>query len=259
MTTLLNGKRIVVTRSTEQAQEMGCKLAAFGAIPVYFPAIQLVSLPAVELDEAVAQLATYDWLVFTSGNAVRCFFNRLDKDTVALLSQRTAVSQIAAVGSATVELLAEKGITVDFVPKTFTGEQLAAGLADVRNKRVLLPRAKIGRPEIVDLLKERGAIVTEIGLYDTITAVPTPKALADLEEGADVLTFTSPSSVRNFYKILADCPLIIRQQIDATPSACIGPSTAAELANLGRQAAIVPEAYTIDGLVTAVVDYFAAG
>lgn len=246
-------QRIVVTRSADQADELCAKLAALGATAVRFPVIQFIPLPAPELDAALAHLNDYAWLIFTSANAVRFFFR--DKEN-GRQGEREWISaiRIAAVGSATQELLASYGLPVDFVPAEFTGEQLALGLGDVAGQRILLPRARIGRPEIVALLRERGALVDDIALYDTVTAVPTPQALAELEKGTDVITFTSPSSVRNFYKIRETRPDKFEKPVRSALIAAIGPSTAAEAAKFGLTVEIMPDEYTIDGLVTAVVE-----
>ncbi|HUM70735.1 MAG TPA: uroporphyrinogen-III synthase, partial [Chloroflexota bacterium] len=199
-----------------------------------------------------AHLDQYTWLLFTSANAVRFFWQRLETHRLPITDYRL---QIAAVGSATQKLLVEKGVPVDFVPEEFTGEQLALGLGDVTGRRILLPRAKMGRPEIVNLLRERGALVDDIALYETITAVPTPEALAELEKGADILTFTSPSSVRNFMKIIETRPDRFSKPVRSALVAVIGPSTAAEAEKCGLPIDIMPREYTIEGLVTAVLEH----
>lgn len=249
----LHGKRIVITRSPDLAEPMCAQLAALGAIPICLPVIDFVPLPAPELTAALANLTCYDWLIFTSRNAVHFFWARLQKRDWNLGSGKRPL--IAAVGEATGRVLAEKGVVVDYVPHEFTGEQLALGLGDVSGQWILLPRAKIGRPEIVELLRERGAVVDEIALYETVTAVPTPDALAELDKGVDVITFTSPSSVRNFLDIVKN----MRPEGFSEPFgsvACIGPSTAAAAERLGLTVAIVPDVYTIEGLISAVSDYF---
>jgi uroporphyrinogen-III synthase len=258
----LHGKRIVVTRSPDLAEPMCAQLAALGAVPIRLPVIDFVSLPVPELD-----LAQVDWLVFTSGNGVRFFGERLGRfasgDWVASLLETGL--RIAAVGEATGRLLAERGVTVDFMPEEFTGEQLALGLGDVAGKRILLPRASNGRPEIANILRERGAVVDDVALYDTVTAVPTPDALAELDKGVDVITFTSPSSVRHFLKIVAlPSPSPSQREGDQSSPhrgaqplvACIGPSTAVAAEQQGLTVAVVPDMYTIEGLITAVADYF---
>ncbi len=247
----LHNQRIVVTRSAEQADSLCDKLEALGATPIRFPVIQFDPLPAPELDDALSQLEQYAWLLFTSGNAVRFFLERVAGGKLQVASDWSRIThhalRIAAVGSATQKLLAENDIPVDFVPEQFTGEQLVLGLGDVSGQHILLPRAKIGRPEIVEMLRERGAVVDDIPLYDTVTAVPTPEALAELEKGSDVITFTSPSSVRNFLQIA-------EKKFDRSVQiAVIGPSTAAEAEKFDLTVNIMPNEYTIDGLVNAIV------
>ncbi len=153
----------------------------------------------------------------------------------------------------TADKLAEYEVAADFVPDAFTGAQLARGLGDLAGLRVLLPRAKIGRPETVAVLRERGAIVDDIPIYDTVAAEAPAEALAELERGLDVITFASPSSVRNFLKATAQ----IEQRQDAPALvACIGPSTAAEAGEHGLRVDVVAEEYTVDGLIEALEAHF---
>lgn len=250
----LQGKRIVVTRSRAQAQSMADRLAARGAIPVVVPAIQFDPLPAPELDEALADLARYDWLVFTSGNAVKFFFARFDNYFDGRDGD-PGLPRVAASGSATARKLSARGVAPDFIPDEFVGEALVAGLGDLRGQRVLLPRARIGRPEIVALLEAQGAQVDDIALYDTVTAEPADEALAALTAGVDAVTFTSPSSVRNFLKIL-DGAEVARALLATAVIACIGPITAEEAEQHGLTVAVTPAEYTIDGLIAALADYF---
>ena len=250
----LTGKRILVTRSVQQAAALSQRFAALGATPVTFPVICFVPLPSEPLKTAVSQLSQYDWLIFTSGNGVKYFFDMAGE---ALTGHDGSVTlpKVAAVGSATVRKLTKRGISVDFVPDTFTGQALALGVGELAGKRVLLPRAQRGRPEIVRLLNEQGATVDDIPLYETQTAVPDLAALDELKKGVDVITFTSPSSVRNLFKIVASLPPGSFDMHQAV-IACIGPSTAEEAEKNGLTVLIQPENYTIDGLVTAVANYF---
>jgi uroporphyrinogen-III synthase len=241
----LHRKRIVITRSKEQAASFGDKLDRLGAEPVVFPVIQFVALPPEPLDSALVQLERYDWVVFTSVNAVEFFFRRIDELALTL-----KLPCVATVGSATAVALQSRHIAIDFTPDEFTGEALAAGLGDLTGQKVLLPRAKIGRPQIVDLLRQQGAVVDDVALYDTVTAVPTPDALSQLQQGFDVITFTSPSSVRNFLKITN------KTLPDGSVVACIGPITADEARQNGLNVAIMPSEYTIDGLIQAIGDYY---
>ena len=252
----LSGKRIVVTRSQEQSQEFADKLAALGAEPIVFPVIQFNPLPTDELDAALSKIKTYDWILFTSGNAVDFFFQTIEPSNLQSLISN--LPNVAASGSATAQKLSALGIEADFIPGEFVGEKLVEGLGDLTGKRVLLPRAKIGRPRIAELLREHGAEVDDIGLYDTITAVPTSASLAELQQGFDVITFTSPSSVRNFLKIIEIQDLRGFKNLGGleTTNACIGPITRDQAQESGLTVNIMPEEYTIDALIQAIADYF---
>lgn len=236
----LAGKRIVVTRSQKQAERFGRKLAALGAQPILFPVITFEPLPTKPLHTAIAQ-QNFDWLIFTSVNGVRFF-------EAAQTPLPTNV-KIAAVGGATVTALQANGWVVDFRPKQFTGEQLAHGLGDVYGKSILLPRAEQGRPEIVAHLRQQGAVVIDIPLYRTIGRTATAAELASLASCYDLITFTSPSSVRNFLRIAQTVHGLV---------ACIGPTTAAEAQKYGLNVAIIPQQYTIDSLITAIIAYYSA-
>lgn len=241
--------RVLVTRTANQAAAFSQKLLDAGFTPVEFPVIQLEPLPWGPLDEALTLLPSFDWLIFTSGNAVDFFLRRADALNLVLEN----LPCIAAVGSATARRLAERGIVIDYMPNEFVGTVLVRGLGDLTGKKVLLPRAKIGRPEITDLLQAQGANLTEVALYDTVTAVPTPKAWIEFNRGAAAITFTSPSSVRNFFKIMADYParLIapLEKMLQHTLVVCIGPVTADAATEAGLSELLIPEEYTIDGMV----------
>ena len=246
----LRGRRIVVTRSPEQAPAFCDRLAQVGAEPIAFPTIQFLPLPAEPLDHALRQLDDYDWLIFTSANAVQFFFTRVDE-----LGLAPTLPRIAAVGPATAAVLAERGVAVAFVPNEFVGEELVLGLGDLVGQRLLLPRARIGRPKIVEMLRRQGAQVDDVPLYDTVTANPDPAALAALAQGIDAITFTSPSSVRNFLKILEEAGFD-RAVLSSAAVACIGPVTAQATRDSGLPVAIMPDDYTIEGLIQALTDFY---
>lgn len=243
----LSGRRIVVTRSAEQADELAARLEALGAEAIVFPVIRFVPLPSDALDVAVANLGRYDWLIFTSGNTVRFFC-----EAYRPRERQLRLPPIAASGSATAERLQEAGIQPAFIPEEFVGERLVEGLGDLRGKRVLLPRSRAGRPEIAAMLRERGAIVDDIALYDTLPAEPAGGEWASLAEPVDVVTFTSPSSVRNWAALLERAPERPAGVGPVTLAACIGPVTAEACEKAGLRADIVPGTYTIDGLVAAI-------
>ena len=237
--------RVVVTRRAEQAGSFCERLRSTGMTPVLFPTIQLLPLPAKDLDEALADCGRFEWLIFSSSNVVDFFYQR-----VAALAWTGQLPRTAVVGSATARHLAQRQIQPDFIPEQFTGQALAEGLGDLRDKAVLLPRAQQGRPEIVTALEAQGALVTEIALYDTVTAVPTSEDLAKLAAGYEALTFASPSSVQGFLEIC-------RGDVDDTAViACIGPVTAEAARAAGLAVSLMPEEYTTEGLVRLLAAHF---
>ena len=245
----LTGRRIVITRSPKQAKVLAEKLEKLGGIPLVFPVIRFEPLFPPQLADALARLASFDWLVFTSVNAAQFFLNQVDLVPESL-------PKIAAVGSATADQLERLGFAIDFMPDSFTGEHLARGLGDLMGQEILLPRAKIGRPDIVTLLQEQGAVVHDIPLYDTVTATPTAEMWAQLQAGFDLLTFTSPSSVRNFVKIVRrDSPELL-PAISHCPTAVIGPVTADAVTQQNLKAPVVPTEYTIQGLIDVSIHLF---
>ncbi len=242
-------RRIIVTRSAEQSGEFAKKLRARGLEPLVCPTITFEALPAEPLLAALKNFSKYDIIIFTSANAVR-FFEATAQSFQLDFSQRP---QIAVVGDATTASLPERYGAPDFVPEKFTAENLALSLGDIKGQRILLPRAKIGRPQIVDILQERGASVDDIPLYDTVPVEPTSAIVSELKNGFDSVTFSSPSSVRNFMRILENTGLKLRPE---TVVACIGPSTAEEAEKFGLLVAIMPEKYTIDALADAIARHF---
>ena len=197
MSSPLTGRRIVVTRAADQAADFCRQLRTLGAVPICFPTIKVAALPAPALDVAMGNIAQFDWLLFTSANAVRFFFERF-----ALPQETLVLPRLAAVGPVTAKALREQGYAVDEAPDEYTGEALARCLGDLTDKRILLPRARKGRPEIVEALLAAGAQVDDIALYDTVAAEPSAEALAQMADGVDVLTFTSPSTAINFFAMI---------------------------------------------------------
>ncbi len=235
--------RVVVTRRKEQAGVLADKLRAAGLEPILFPAIQLRPLPSHALDDSLKNLEMFDWLIFTSSNGVDFFFRRAEELELTLELPRTAV-----IGPSTAQRLAEYGATPDFMPEEYTGTALASGLGDLTGRHVLLPRARMGGLAIVRRLWQQGADVFDVPLYDTITAVPDPAALAKLAQGYEAVTFTSPTAVMGFVKLAG------RSQ-GAAAVACIGPSTAQAARASGLAVTIMPDEYTLDGLVASVAAF----
>lgn len=241
----LSGKRIVVTRRHEQATDLVKRLRAEGATPIALPTIDVIPLPAPELESAVDELESVDWLVFTSANAVRFFFDRVDG-----MGQPDVWPPMAVVGRATASALLGQGHEASAIPDAFSGEALARSLGALSGQRVLLPRAKTGRPEIVAALKAAGASVVDIALYETVMPEVSTEAMTSVRAGVDVLTFTSPSTVQNFFRMV-DARLVSEALI-----CCIGPTTADAVQQLGYSADVVPNEFTTACMVDALVDHY---
>jgi hydroxymethylbilane synthase len=255
-TSPLHGKRIVVTRARHQARDLSERLTRLGAVPLLVPTIEIAPLPDLrELDEALQGLDTFDWVIFTSANAVDVFCQRLEaagKTADALGAVRTA-----AVGPVTADALRERGLPVDVVPAEHIGEAAAQALGDVAGMRVLLPRAEIAREELPAALSAGGAVVTDIPVYRTLPASIAGDQLAELKK-ADIITFTSGSTVRNFQAEItkhSEGSAIMEKALIA----CIGPKTRDTAVALGIKVDITAGEYTSEGLVSSLVEYFKKG
>jgi uroporphyrinogen-III synthase len=252
----LDGRRILVTRALAQASELAEALVLRGAVPILFPTIEIAPLADYSrLDAALANLAGYQWVIFTSVNGVAYFIERLaitGGGVPALAGRR-----LAAIGPATARALARHGLQVEQVPDEYVAEAIVEGLGDVEGQWILLPRAEIAREALADELGRRGALVHEVPVYRTLAAAPGPAALAELRRGVDVVTFTSASTVRSFAALLAEAKLSLDQALSGARVACIGPITAQAARDLGLPVHIQAEVYTMQGLVHALEQHLA--
>jgi uroporphyrinogen-III synthase len=241
----LAGRRVLVTRPRDQAAALAGALAARGARAVLFPTIEVRPVADLSsLDRAIDALSTYAWITFPSPNAVDVVFDRLLARSVTLPSR----TRIAAVGPGTAQALEARGARVDFIPTEFLGEQLGRELTPVHGQRVLLPRAARGRDELASELARRGARVDEVVVYDTLPASVDPRDLRELERGVDVATFTSPSTVENFFALLGARAVAV---LGSAYVACIGPVTASAARAMGLTVHLEPAEHSIPGLVAA--------
>ncbi len=256
----LFGKRVLITRTRRQAGNLARLLADEGAIPVELPSIEIEPIEDIErVNLAIETLAnskqqtasSYTWVVFTSANAVELFFEQLAER--GLDARAFSGARIAAIGPATAQSLAVRGLRADAVPGEYVAEAVVEALRGqiAAGDRVLLPRAESARAELVRGLEAMGAAVDEVPIYRA--AVPSeasPEVLAELREGRiDVVTFTSSSTVRNLVAMLGDASALERPLI-----ACIGPVTAKTARELGLRVDVMAEEYTVEGLVAALVD-----
>jgi uroporphyrinogen III methyltransferase / synthase len=251
----LSGKRVLVTRTRQQASDLSRALAAQGAEPVELPTIEIVPrADDGDVEHAIADLvsAAYQWCVFTSANAVDIFVRHVgDAGRDVRAFGRT---RIAAIGPGTADALARHGLRADLTPERYVAEGLldAFGQRVMRGQRVLLPRAEGAREALVDGLEAMGAHVYELTLYvSAIPERPDAEGLRRLRAGEiDIATFASSSSVRNLVAMLDGDPAPLCDILIAA----IGPVTADAVREAGLEPAVVAESYTIDGLVEALVE-----
>ena len=243
----LFGRRVLVTRAAEQAAGLSERLAALGALPVEIPTIRAAPLEdGSELDAALADLSRFDWIAFTSANAVRFVFERLN----ALGADARALHPVsaAAIGRATASALAKRGVSADFIPDRAGSDGVADGLArlGVSGARVLLPRSDLADGRLPDRLRRAGADVREVIAYRTTMPESSRPALAEaLEAGVDAAVFASASAAVNLAALL-DGDVVRR--MDGVAIACIGRAAAAAASELGLKVDIVAQAPSVDAL-----------
>ncbi|HET7053316.1 MAG TPA: uroporphyrinogen-III C-methyltransferase [Solirubrobacterales bacterium] len=245
----LFGKRVVVTRARAQASDLAATLRALGAEVVELPAIRIE--PTIESEEvrrAVERIGAgeYSLVCLTSPNGVRLLFEATGE--AGLDSRALAGATIAAIGPGTARALAEHGIAADVVPERFVAEALVEALAgiDVESKRVLVARAAEARDVLPDALRERGAEVDVVPLYETVRETP-PEEAVEAAQAADYVTFTSSSTVRNLIEALGD-----RFPTDARIIS-IGPITSEAARAAGLEVAAEAARHDVDGLLAALL------
>ncbi len=257
----LFGRRMVVTRTREQASELVALLEENGADCLEYPTLHMEPVRDYSiLDQALTEIGQYEWLLFTSINAVTWFFrhlNELDMDVRSLGGPK-----IAVVGRATAGKLRDYGLRVDLIPKTFTGEGLAEALIKSgagQGSSILLPRAEKAREVLPEMLSKAGARVTVAPVYRNVPPQGRKDELRQrLEERSiDLVTFTSSSTVDNFLTMVdADSHEELHRLLDPVKIAVIGPITAATVRKHGLEVDIQPQQYTIGDMVHAIVNHY---
>ena len=256
----LFGKRIVVTRTREQASELVAQLEEVGAECLEYSTINVEPLESYALlDEELERINEYHWLVFTSLNGVRYFFERLFAK--GMDARNLKGPSIAVVGRSTANLLRQYGLRADLVPQQFTAEGLAEALLNtgVGGRNILIARAKAGREILPETLRGAGGQVMVVPVYQN-TPPPGARAalLADLAAGRiDAVTFTSSSTVKNFLDMIgAASHEELAKLLQGVRIAAIGPITGKTVSDYGLTVDIQPEQYTIEALVSAMVAYY---
>lgn len=258
----LSNKTILITRSEEQADEFIELIESRGGKAILFPTIKIADPDDwQECDQALEDLNSFDGIIFTSRNSVEKFFGRLSfnnslfPDIVGTLSSML----FFAVGEKTKSTLEKHNLRINAIPENYTAESLAETMKvhGVKNKKYLFPRGNLGRDLIIDKLTEFGAAVKSVVVYKTVKAIPENLQSIEkelLEGKIDVVTFTSPSTVKNFFSLFSEEAK--NGFIGKTVFAVIGEVTAEALRNLGIEPAIVAKPSTIEGMVEGIERFF---
>jgi uroporphyrinogen III methyltransferase/synthase len=239
----LYGKRIVITRTTEQASELAQRLEAQGAVVLELPVIAVEPVPF-----RMPRLAAYAWLVFTSANGVTAFFDR-GLAPAGLDARALAGVRVAAIGPGTSAALSAHGVRADLVPQRAVAEGL---LEDWPRGEppgsVLLARAEVARDALPDGLRERGWSVDVLAVYRTVTGRPSAAVLAAVRAGDfDAIVFTASSTVERYVEVVGEPPVPHPLVVS------IGPVTSATARAAGLAPAAEADPHTLEGVVGALV------
>jgi uroporphyrinogen III methyltransferase/synthase len=240
MAPTLIGKTILITRAALQSAELRARLEDLGARVIECPTIQIVPPTTWKpVDDAIRRLHTYQWLLFTSANAVEQFMDRM--------RGRRPTIPIAVVGSATASRLAEWSLQASLMPQEFRAEGLLEAFSEnLVGTRILFPRAEVARELLPDELRRRGAVVDVVTVYRTVKAFAGNIGEILQSERIDCIVFTSPSTI----------PEGLSSVPNETALAVIGPVTREAAQLLGLKPDIVPLQSTVPALVDAIETYF---
>jgi len=256
---VLAGKRVVITRAARQSVELIDNLGRLGAIPISLP---LVAFSAPEdygpMDAALDRLEQFDWIIFTSENAVRAVVKRAGvRGNLRNVAGRR--SRAAAVGPTTATAAERAGFLVDYQAQTHSGAALANELGEkLRGQTIFLPRSNRANPNLPQLLRNYGAEVTEVIAYRTVTPVnlDEEKIAAIVNGEVEAILFFSPTAVEHFLGTVGKEKLRDLQKRLAITA--VGPITANALHQAGVDTLLVAEDTTADALITALDKHFAA-
>lgn len=256
----LEGKRVLVTRAQSQANSLANLLEKHGAQVSEIPFIDFLPPESWEpLDWSLREILDYDWLILTSVNGVSAFFDRAQH--LGMIIDELQHLKVAAIGPATEQAIADRGLIVDVVPALYVAEEVVKALRRklVKGDRVLLVRAAVARDIIPVELAGMGVKVDVREAYRTVLPEGSKDRLLqaltrDQDERPDVITFTSSSTVENLMKMAVGSE--IPQHLAGIKFAAIGPVTAAALKSYGLPVNIEAEEYTMAGLVRAIEKFY---
>ena len=247
----LQNKKVLVPRETKQIKSFSEMVQKYGGIPVEVPLLAFKPIGLTkEIKGVINNLIQYDWIIFTSNVTVDTFFS-FTKENM------TPFPKVATIGTKTAKVLLEKGLQVEFIPTEFVAETFVTEFLPYvqEGTRVLIPKGNLARSFISEGLKRIGAIVDEVIVYETYFPVESKGVLTQIliQDGLDVVPFTSPSTVDHFMEVIVENNLF--HKLSTFTFACIGPVAKKRAENMGLTVEIVPTVYTAEEMVRAIVNY----
>jgi uroporphyrinogen-III synthase len=232
----LKDKTTLVTRSANQVEDFINQLEALGANTITLPLIENTAINQHDLTKKVAE-NNYDWIIFTSVNAVKFFFDTIPPDNIT--------SKIAVVGKKTKAALKKYDIAVNFIPSEFTAKHLATEIPLEANQRILIPRSNLAKNDIVEILESKNCDIETISIYENNSIRYSSEKLEKIfSQKIDYISFTSGSIVQSF----VDLGITLNE----TKVICIGPETAKIAKQMNLEVAAIANPHTIEGMVKAI-------
>jgi uroporphyrinogen-III synthase len=256
----LVGKTILVTRSVGQSSQFSDRLTEVGATVIEMPTLEIVSPSSWSgLDNAIAHLSDFHWLILTSTNAIDYFFERLNTQNID--NRALANIKIAVVGEKTAQSLKQRNLQPDFIPPNFIADSLIANFPEeLTGKKILFPRVESGGREV--LVKEftaKGAEVTEVAAYQSCcpNSIPPAAELALQNKSVDIITFASSKTVQCFNKLTTKLFSVnsLANSLEGICIASIGPQTSKDCRSLLGRVDVEAEEHTLEGLTQALIKW----
>ncbi|HSW97229.1 MAG TPA: uroporphyrinogen-III synthase [Candidatus Saccharimonadales bacterium] len=249
----LQNKIIVVTQPEPENKTFQNNLSQEGATVYTFPTIKIMeNLLDEKIDKILENIASYDWIIFTSVKGVTSFMHILEKLKINKNILRN--KKIGAVGPRTAYKIQSYGLSVQFIPKTYTSEYLAKEIKDITHKKILLARSDIAPKKLIRDLERKKGIVTDIPTYKTRYITTSDLIFEKMikTDKIDFITFTSPSTVQGFFKRIINEE--VRNKLYTIPVLCIGPVTKKATEKFGFKYIFTPDTYTTDGMIKKLQD-----
>lgn len=246
---ILSGKRVVLTRALHQNNKFIELLKQHGAIPIPFPTIEIHPIEDTTLiDKAIQSITTFDYLIFTSANAVEIFLERFKTLTGSFVLPNKL--KIIAVGKSTASVLSTYGINNTKVPEEFMSSEIPNLITDIKGSKILIPCSELSKDDLELKLKQKGAEVHFIKIYENIT--PEIIDISVLNNHLDYLTFTSPSTVDGWLNIIKKYKIKLSNNYAVV---AIGNVTADAAKQAGIKVDITAKEHTVEGMIDAIIEH----